>query len=332
MIFVPLVFLLLSLSLLAVVIYQISAPMAKVVNGVNAYVAKSCVFTAEKFASLPGGHFQFAAENQPFLLVYDLGHGAGAACFSGGKSGAVLLDCGDRYSFKRQLAPSLRRLGISPDSVILSHPDGGHLGGGAAVWTIFPIRQVLLPVTRSRSPAYQAWVAEAPAAGIQMLQAAEFRELPLPDGARLEMIHTPDSHSQHAVADDRVAVFRLHWHGWKILFTSDAGILAETAMLDAHKDFSADVVIAGRHRSNTGMSDEFLAAANPQVIIASHSILPASERLRPETVSYWRSRGIQVIHQGESGGVMVKINQAGELQLEGFVNQSLISLKHKRTR
>ncbi len=328
-IFVPLVFVLLGVALLSVILYQVSLPASRLVNTANAYVAKICVMTAESFAAIPGGHFQVNAENEPFLLIYDLKHGAGAACFSGGKSGAVLFDCGDRYSFKRQVAPSLRRLGISPDSVILSHPDGGHLGGGAVVWTTFPIRQVLLPVVDSRSPGFQAWVGEAPTAGIKALQASELHDLPMPDGARLEILHAPDSLSKNAIADDRVAIYRLHWRGWKLLFTSDSGINTETKMLDAAQDISADVIIAGRHRSDISLSDPFLDAVNPQMMIASHSELPSTERLNPESVKYWRSRGIQVIHQGESGGVTVKVNGVGDLLLEGFVDKSVITLRPK---
>ncbi|NJM37028.1 MAG: hypothetical protein HC845_03655 [Akkermansiaceae bacterium] len=330
-ILVPLIFLLLSVSLLTAAIYQVSPPVASWIHGGNRFVARCCVKTAEGFAKIPGGHFQFAAENEPFLLIYDLDHGAGAACFSGGKGNAVLFDCGDRYSFKRQVAPSLRRLGISPDSVILSHPDGGHLGSGAAVWTTFPIHQALLPVSRSRSPGFQSWLEDAPAAGIQILQAGEISELPMPDGARLEILHAPDSLLKNAIADERVAIYRLHWRGWKFLFVSDAGVNTESAMLATNKDLSADVIIAGHHRSDTSLSDSFLDAVDPQMIVASHAELPTTEKLHPDVVSYWRSRGIQVIHQGKSGGVTIKMSPAGDLLLGGFVDRSLSALT-KRTK
>lgn len=326
-VFVPLVFVLLSAALLAAAFYPLVPPLARRVNQANGYVAKACVLTAEGFAAIPGGHFQLAQDSRPFLLVYGLEHGAGAACFSGGTSGAVLLDCADRYSFKRQVAPSLRRLGVMPDSVVLSHPDGGHLGGGAAVWGTLPIRQVVLPVAQSRSPAFRAWAADAPLAGVQAIQAAACRELPMPDGARLEILLAPDARSQNATADDRVAVFRLHWRGWKLLFTSDAGMATESELLDARTDVAADVIIAGRHRSDASLGDAFLDAVNPQAIVASHSAFPPSEQLKPETVAYWRSRGIQVIHQGETGGVTVRVDEAGNLRLEGFADRSVRILK-----
>ncbi len=326
-IFVPLVFLLLSAALLAAALHPVAPPVARLVNRMNGYVAEACVLTAEGFAAIPGGHYQLRRENRPFLLIYDLEHGAGAACFSGGDSGSVLFDCADRYSFKRRLVPSLRRLGVVPDAVVLSHPDGGHLGGGAVVWEILPIRQVLLPVGSSRSPAFQAWLEDAPRAGIKTLQAKDFRHLPMPDGARLEVLHVPDAHSQNAPADDRVAIFRLHWRGWKLLFTSDAGMGTELEMVDAHQDVSADVIIAGRHQSDATLCDRFLAAVNPQAIVASHADFPPEERLKPETVGYWRSRGIRVIHQGEAGGVTLRVDVAGNLRLEGFADQSVMILK-----
>jgi len=318
-IFVPLVFILLSAALLAAALYPMVPPAARLVNRVNGYVANWCVLTAEGFAAIPGGHYQLRRESGPFLLVYDLEHGAGAACFSGGDDGAVLIDCADRYSFKRRVSPSLRRLGVDPD--------GGHLGGGSVVWEILPIRQVLLPVESSRSPAYRAWVNDASRAGIKTMQAKDFHDLPMPDGARMEILHVADARLQNALADDRVAIFRLHWRGWKLLFTSDAGMGTESEMLDAHQDVAADVIIAGRHQSDATLCDRFLDAVNPQAIVASHADFPPEERLKPETVSYWRSRGIKVMHQGAAGGVTLRVDAEGDLRLEGFADQSVMILK-----
>lgn len=326
---IPLVFVLLSAGLLGVALAPVLRPAAEIVNRANGYVAKACVLTAEGFAAVPGGHFQLRQSTQPFLLIYDLERGAGAACFSDGANSAVLLDCADPYSFKRRLAPSLRRMGITPDSVILSHPDGNHLGGGAPVWQTFPIRQVVLPVERSRSPAFRSWLNEAPLAGIKTLQAADVSNLPMPDGARFEVLLAPDPVSQNAAADDRVAIYRLHWHGWKLLFTSDAGMSSESELLETHRDISADIIIAGRHRSDESLTDPFLAAVNPQAIIASHADFPIAEKLPSATVSYWKSRGIQVMHQGETGAVTLRIDEAGNLRLEGFVDKSLIILKRR---
>ena len=324
---IPLVFILLSLGLLGVALEPVALPVAKWVNQANGYVAKSCVLTAEKFAEVPGGHLQLRQRYQPFLLVYDLAHGSGAACFSDGGRSSVLLDCGDRYAFKRRLAPSLRRMGITPDSVVLSHPDGDHLGGAKAVWEAFPIRQVVLPVERSRSPAFRSWLKDAPLAGIKTIHAAGIHDLPMPDGARLEILLAPEPLLQNLTADDRVAIFMLHWRGWKLLFTNDAGIETELKLLEFKRNIAADVIIAGHHRTDFALSDPFLTAVNPRVIIASNAKFPVSEKLQPATLSDWQARGIQVMNQAETGGVTVQVDPAGDLRLEGFVDKSVVILK-----
>ncbi len=326
-ILVPLVFVLLSTSLLAASFYPVLPFVSCWVNRMNGYVAEACVLTARAFASIPGGHLQLRSENRPSLMVYDLEAGAGAACFHGGDGEAVLLDCGDRYGFKRRIVPSLRRLGVAPDSVVFSHPDGDHLGGGAQVWETLPIRQVILPVERSRSPSFRAWRDEPPQARIRVMMLSQTPQIPLPDGALLEVVHLPEQRTQSAAADERVAIFRLHWRGWKILLTSDAGMETELELVKSGKDLTADLIIAGRNRSDLSLSDPFLEAVKPRAIIASHAAFPVAEQLPSEAVNYWKSRGIQVVHQGESGGVTVRVDDAGELVLEGYVDRSLVTLK-----
>jgi competence protein ComEC len=323
---VPGVFVVLGLGLTAAALFPWVPFATQRINQGNAWVAKACIFTAESFASLPGGHFHLQ-EPEPFLLIYDLDEGSGAACFSGGKSGAVLLDCGDPYHFKRLIAPSLRRLGSRPDAVVLSHPDGDHLGGGQPVWKLLPIRQALLPVQKSRSPAFRSWAQDAPAAGVKIIQAADLSEIPMPDGARLEILHAPHPTSQNIRADSRVAIYRLHWRGWKLLFTSDAGSETELKLLASQQDLAADVIIAGRNDHDINLTDDFLDAVDPQLIVASHADFPSEEQLDPAQVAYWRTRGIHVFHQGETGGVTLRVDAAGSLVAEGFVNRARLILK-----
>ncbi|MCX6878625.1 MAG: ComEC/Rec2 family competence protein [Verrucomicrobia bacterium] len=325
----PLVFVLLAAALLAAALHPWAPRAAAMLNQANAVVANACVTSASALAAIPGGHFSIRHQSQPFLLIYDLDFGAAAACFSAGPGGAVMLDCGDRNGFKRRVMPSLRQLGATPDAVVLSHPDGRHLGGGAQVWAAFPIRQVLLPVARARSPAYQAWVAEAPRAGLRTLLAAPHSVLPMPDAARLEILHAPDPLNPVTLADDRVAIFRLHWRGWKLLFTSDAGMATETKLLDQAADLSADVIIAGHHSRDRSLCDAFLDQVQPAAIIASNEAFPSGERLDPAQAAFWRASGIQVLDQAQTGAVTLTIDPAGDLLLEGFVDKSSLRLKRR---
>jgi competence protein ComEC len=322
---VPLVFMILATALIGVVISPLP-PVSRLVNRLNGQIAAFSVFTAERFSAIPGGHWQVDREKRAGLWVYDLDHGAGAAVFSGGPGKAVLIDCADPRGFKQRLLPSMRRLGFEPDAVVLTHPDGDHLGGGAPVWTLLPIDKVLLPVGRSRSPAFRAWADDSPKSGVRTYQAASLKSLPFPDGAALEIVHAPDADAHHALADERVALYRLHWHGWKILFTSDAGMKTEQKALESGCDLSADVIVAGCHRDDVSLGDDFLDAVRPRAIVATNAAFPPSESRAPETLAYWKSRGIQVIDQAVTGGVTLLPDETGNLVIQGFLTPTPVVL------
>jgi competence protein ComEC len=312
---VPLVFLLLAAGLGSAALHPFVPAVSARINRANGQIAEATAWIAGRFSAVPGGNLRVAHVTQPRLLIFDLDHGAGAACFSA-QNGAVLFDAGDRPGFRRRVLSSLRTLGIEPDSVVLSHPDGGHVGAGEEVTGAFPIRQVLLPVERARSKGYQFWLnAEGP----RKIPAQLGERLPMPDGAELEILFAPDSTAWDAVADDRVAIYRLHWRGWRILFVSDAGWKAERRLLDSGVDLRADLLVAGHHRHDLSLDDAFVAAVAPRAIVASNASFPPEERLDPSKVGRWRELGIAVFDQRETGGVTIR-PELGKLKLEGFLN------------
>ncbi len=326
---VPMVFALLATAMVSTGVSLVAPPVSRGINQLNGRIANACAATAGAFASLPGGHFQVRRQMRQTLWVFDLDYGAGAACFTDGHGGGTLLDCGSRISFKRQVAPALAWHGVKPDSVVLSHPDGGHLGGGAQVWQTFAIRQVLVPVRLSRSPSFRTWIEEAPKQGIRLHDPEPGVAIPVADGASIEILYQPDPLAIHSLADERVMVIRLHWNGWKLLFTSDAGLETENRMLAAGTDLSADVIIAGNHRSDLTLGDAFLDAVNPMAIIASRPGFGTSGPRQASTISYWKSRGIRVIDQAESGGVTVTMDPSGTLIIDGFLDEGCLRLGKK---
>ena len=321
----PLVFVVMVLALTSVVLSPLP-PATQVINPVNAWLATRCAQVAGSMADLPGGHWQLGQEEGPLLRVYDLDYGDGAiALLPGEWGGAVLIDCGGRYTFKHPLRASLQRLGIEVDSMVLTHPDGGHLGGGHAVWQDLPLRQVVMPVREARSPAHRAWVEQAPQQGVTLIDAAAVGGLPLGDEARLQWLHLPDPDAQNQPADHRVLVMRLHWQGWRILLMGDAGMTAERAMLESGRDLDADVLIADCHRDGLSLGDDFLAAVRPRVMILGRADDPELRQLRSGRIDHWRQAGMIVYDQGESGAVSLRPTADG-LSIEGFVDGRRILL------
>jgi competence protein ComEC len=148
---------------------------------------------------------------------------------------------------------------------------------------------------------------------------ADVHRIDGPDGAVWHRLNIPHAGASPGLADDRCAVWRLDWRGWRILFTSDAGYRTERQLIDARADVRADIIVAGKHRDDFSLSDDFLTAVNPQVIIAKNPDYPVEERHPPETIEDWRKRGIVFVDQTETGGVTLSVQNNGDLVVQGFL-------------
>lgn len=321
------VFVLMALALLGAALSPLPA-LSERVNRLNGRVAGLCTGIAQGAAAIPGGSVHLPRDRpaENFMVVYDPGHGGGAACLHEDGS-SVLLDTGHRPGFRRAVLPSLRHMALRPQSLALSHPDGGHLGGAVEALDALPVRQVLLPVERARGASFRAVRSAAERRGIGAVLGVAGANYKISRTCRLEVLHAPDPLDWHRVADERVMVLRLHWRGWRVLFTGDAGWRTERALLESGRDLAADVIVAGRHRHDASLGDDFLAAVKPRAIVASHADFPPEERI-PEA---WRAAceraDIRVFHQGRCGAVTLVAEPDGSLALRGFLDGSELRLR-----
>jgi competence protein ComEC len=317
---------LMALALLALVTSPFPSAQAAV-NRANGHVANACTGTAAFFAGIRGGNSTLPrgrpAEN--FLIVFDPGYGGGASVLHQGGS-TVLIDAGSRASFGNVLGPSLRYLGVQPDSIVLTHPDGGHIGGALDSLEVHPVRQILIPVSRARSSVFRDLIGAAAAKQVPTLLGMPGKAYPINGDTRLEVLLQPPPDDMNTVADERVMVLRLHWQGWRILFLGDAGWSTERALMDSGTDLSADIVVAGRNRHDSSLGDDFLAAVNPRAIIASHVDFPSEERIPPRWAAHCQDLGIRLFHQGKTGAVTIRLGKDGSLELRGFLDGEALRL------
>ncbi|MEK7953513.1 ComEC/Rec2 family competence protein [Luteolibacter soli] len=321
------VLLLMILALAATALAPFPAAQQQV-NRWNGHVAGWCTNVATGFAAVPGGNMTFSRGQlgDNFLIAYDAGHGSGAAClYSDGSS--VLFDTAHAAGFRRTVLPSLRYLALSPQNIVLSHPDGDHIGGTMEALDMLPVRQILLPVEKARSKFFRDIKAVSQQRGISTHRGLLGEKFPISPEAWLEVLHEPDARNQNAVADERVMVTRLHWHGWRVLFTSDAGLGAERKMLEAGGDLQADVIVAGRHVQDVSLGDDFLAAVQPKAIIASHADFPKEERIPENWAAACEKRGTKVFHQGRTGAVTLAVEKDGSLVIRGYLDGSELRLR-----
>ncbi|MFC7339097.1 ComEC/Rec2 family competence protein [Haloferula chungangensis] len=319
------VFPLLGLALLSAAVSPLPG-VSERINAANGFLAASALTIAKTGAAVPGGNFA-VPRGRPadeFLIVYDVG-GDGAAVWKG-EEACVLIDSGSRRSFDRVVMRSLRGMALRPDKFVVTHPDGGHVGGMTAAVDAFPMTEGLVPVLRAKSSNFRAMLSAGDERGVKMIRGRRGRSYGLGNGAELEVVWEPDAWNWNDVADQRVMPVMLHWHGWRILFMGDAGWASERAMMEGGAGLAADVIVAGRHIHDASLGVRFLEATGARVVIATHSNFPSAERI-PD---WWResceARGVQVFHQGESGAVSGVLDE-GALLLKGFVDGKVLRLE-----
>lgn len=313
----PLVFLMLGGVMMGLLVGLICPPAEAILNQGAGLLASGAHLVARGFTAIPGSHFELGEERWwgEGLLIFDLRDGNGAAYFGGARG--VLIDTGGREEFWRVVFPALRQTGAKPDSLILSHPDGGHCGGSPAALTIWSPEQVLLPVQEALSPSFREMRKMAATEDVRTVLARSGQRFPLARGAELEIIYAAERW-EGSLADDRCMVVRLHWQGWKVLMTNDAGFEIEQRLLERGVDLRSDLWIMGRNQGDFTGSERFVRAVAPAVIVATEASFPVEERIPEHWADWVASEGIILWRQSETGAVAVEA-RPGQLELRSYL-------------
>ena len=316
MLLIPVVFLILVLAFLGVALGLLAEPLEAQVNHWNAHLADFSYWVARSVSAAPGSHFELRGSDRWWegVEVFDLWNGDEAIYCGAG--GGVLIDAGGRSEFGRVVGPALRQSGAPVASLVLTHPDAGHVGGMLPLLESHQPRQILLPVEEAPSPGFRELRRRAAEKGIRLVLAENGKRYPLGEGAELEVLRVPPP--GRGRADDRGMVLRLHWRGWRILITGDAGFATEQELLASGTELASDVWVMGRHGSDFTGTIAFLQAVQPRVLIASEEHFPVSQRIPSWWADAVRHQGVELWRQGETGAVAVRIGEQ-ELELRSFL-------------
>lgn len=308
------IFLILALTMLSIATGSVWQPASSTINQANAVIAKATYHTAAFFAHLPGSHFyrQNAIEQGNRIIVFDIPYGGGAQLIDLG--GGILLDSGKKSHFYRHVLPTLNALKVSPDSLIVSHAESGHSGGMSHCLTNFRPKQALIPRSDLRSPSYKDFLKRAEEERCRLIIPRSGQIFQIEPGVHLEILHAPVELDGYGLADDTGLVIRLHWHGWKVLFTGDAGFTTEGRMLESGMDLSADVIIMGRNSADYSGTETFIEAVGPKAIVTTGFHYPESERVPQTWKDQIKADGIHLFDQQQTGAVTITFDN-GNLSL-----------------
>lgn len=90
------------------------------------------------------------------------------------------------------------------------------------------------------------------------------------------------------------------------LFESDAGLDAESALLEYGDNLRSDILIKGQHQTGDSGSAGFINAVQPKLIIATSRESPVAERIDEKWANDIAQRGIKLFRQDLTGAVEIE--------------------------
>ena len=259
----------------------------------------------------PGAAIQSSRAKVHFI---DVGQGDAVLLEQGGHF--ALIDAGPQTAAEEVLR-YLELAGVTRlELLVMTHPDGDHIGGMCAVLNRLPVEQFWLPYFTPEQAGGDTLL-------YQVLYTAAQREIPtghppeqltfalgegtvtlLSDGVSGETVNDASLCTRFAVDD---AAF---------LNTGDAELAGETKLLHHPERLSAVLLKAGHHGSATSTDAAFLAAVQPRVAVISCGWNNGFGHPAPAVTERLAQCGAQLYRTDQQGSVVAILMQDGTVTVE----------------
>lgn len=281
--------------------------LAVACNRVNWLMASAIVGLVEFAAGLPLASINVGAPAwgcEAQVVALAVGEGQAVIVRSGCR--CEMFDCGGGWQARGVVAPALRYFGVNRiDRLWLGHGDAAHVGGAEALLSSWPVGRVIVPGSEVRRGAL------ADVLGQHGTRAQVARRGDVFDAghARCQVLH-PGQVASGPLADDRGIVARLEWDGGAMLFMGDAGASVERELLCAGCELRADVIVAGRHTREGGLTAEFLDVVRPSHVVFNAG-WRSGEMMDGDQHRRLKERGVVLWDLSETGAVEIRFGKEG---------------------
>ena len=217
-----------------------------------------------------------SADSVVRLRVLDVGQGQ-AILIEGPGHHRLLIDGGGFNSARFDTGRDILRpilTANSPfhvDQIALSHPDLDHMKGLFFLASHATLREALLPATTtghaSAKPLYHTLQQQFAARQVPIRLLSRGDIISIAPGLWLETL-APDRHERQRANDGLIFRLVLHGHGLALI-PGDAETASLNRLVRSGLPLQADVLIAPHHGSRSSVSEAFLHAVNPRVVLVS---------------------------------------------------------------
>ena len=247
------------------------------------------------------GHSQ--PDGNLHIVFFDVGQGD--ATFIQTPSGRQILVDGGLYPsvLNDALGEQMPFWDHSIDLIIATHPDADHITGLVEVFVHYQVDRLMTDGSGAgESETFDALLQMAERGETAVFHAHAGESIIIEDGITLEILHPSTKRNDENRNENSVSM-RLLYKEFSYLFTGDAELQAEQAMLNSAAPLKSVVLKAGHHGSRTSSTIPFLEAAQPEIIIVSAGKDNPFGHPHPEMLS--RAEGINaaILRTDELGSI-----------------------------
>lgn len=185
----------------------------------------------------------------------------------------MLIDTGDVDS-RDALVKQLKDKKVKTlDVVLITHPHGDHLGGMAALFKAFQIKQICDNGQAANTAMYKNYLKNIKTKNIAYKALKKGDTITLGDDVKFAVLspgkpftkENTQGVSESGLTNDNSIVCKMTYGTFSIMFTGDAQKEVEEQLLKNYKgaELQANVLKVGHHGSKTSSSPAFVAAVKP---------------------------------------------------------------------
>lgn len=245
--------------------------------------------------------FSFLSAGQGDCSVLDIPYKCTIMVDTGGTAEYVTnYDVGAREIF-----PYLRHSNIKTlDYVFISHYHKDHCDGITTLMDLVKIKNIFLPDYLPNDKNRVIIEGKAREKGIKVHYIKGPGKINLDGGVLCEVLYfDKDSEDEN----DKSVVMRLEYDGVSCLYTGDITKTTEEKLIDMGVDLKADILKVAHHGSKNSSSDEFLAAADPEIAVAMTVKENVYDFPTKDVVLNMQEAGIEFVATPDVGSITIKI-------------------------